>query len=52
MIASREGGYFQHWRWMGIGYHYLGGLDAQAWEQLFAFNINGIIDVANAGPQE
>jgi len=26
MIASREGGYFQRWQRMGIGYHYLGGL--------------------------
>jgi hypothetical protein len=27
---------------MGIGYHYLGGFDAQAWEQLFAFNLNEV----------
>ena len=42
MIASREGGYFQRWRRIGIGYHYLGGFDAQAWGQLFAFNLNEV----------
>jgi hypothetical protein len=42
MIASREGGYFQRWRRIGIGYHYLGGFDAPAWGQLFAFNLNEV----------
>src|SRR4249919_2498056 len=46
MIASREGGYFQRGRRMGIGYHYLGGFDAQGWGQLFAFNFNGARNVS------
>jgi hypothetical protein len=44
MIASRERGYFRRRRRMGIGYHYLGGFDAQARGQLPAFNLNEVRD--------